>query len=124
MTTANAGRLMAMGTLFMAGSIYTQRTSGGDMQYVMPMVQRDGAGVMSVTAIWLGTSAESFMRLHRSDCKPGQPLAVTFERLFCHRNELHGIVSTASLAPGRWEGRQGSNPSISTTNANKDAHAS
>lgn len=100
-----SGRLMAMGTLFMAGSIYTQRTSGGDMQYVLPMVQRDGAGVMSVTAIWLGAAAESFMRMHRGRCKPGQPLAVTFERLFCHRNELHGIVATASLAPGRWEGR-------------------
>jgi len=103
--TSPTGRLMAMGTLFMAGSIYTQRTSGGDMQYVLPMVQRDGAGVMSVTAIWLGPAAESFMRMHRGHCKPGQPLAMTFERLFCHRNELHGIVATASLAPGRWEGR-------------------
>lgn len=114
-----SGRLMAMGTLFMAGSIYTQRTSGGDMQYVLPMVQRDGAGVMSVTAIWLGAAAESFMRMHRGRCKPGQPLAVTFERLFCHRNELHGIVATASLAPGRWEGR-----STSITHNSEESHAS
>ena len=100
-----SGRLMAMGTLFMAGSIYTQRTSGGDMQYVLPMVQRDGAGVMAVIAIWLGAAAQSFMHLHRGDLKPGKALDVTFKRIFVHGNELHGIVDACVLAPDRWPAR-------------------
>lgn len=100
------GRLMAMGTLFVAGPVYQQRTSGDELQYVLPMVQRDGAGVMSVTAIWLGAAADSFMRLHRPACKPGKALDVTFSRLFCHKNELHGIVQTCSLAPDRWPERR------------------
>jgi len=103
--TSTSGRLMAMGTLFVSGPVYQQRTSAGDLQYVLPLVQRDGAGVMSVTAIWLGPAADSFMSLHRGHCKPGQPLTITFDRIFCHRNELHGIVGTCALAPGRWEGR-------------------
>lgn len=112
--TTTAGRLMAMGTLFVSGPIYQQRTSAGDLQYVLPLVQRDGVGVMSVTAIWIGPAADSWMRAHRAHCKPGQPLAITFERIFCHRNELCGVISTCTLAPGRWEGRS-SNTNHSTT---------
>lgn len=118
----NTGRLMAMGTLFVSGPIYEQRTSAGELQYVLPLVQRDGAGVMSVTAIWLGPAADNFMNLHRGHCKPGQPLSITFDRLFCHRNELHGIVGTCTLAPGRWEGR-GAGGTDHTTTHNEESHA-
>lgn len=100
-----SGRLMAMGTLFVAGTLYVQRTSSGTLQYVLPMVQRDGHGVMSVTAIWAGPAAESFVHQHRAHIKPGKALEVTFERLFVHCNALHGILSTAVLAPDRWPAR-------------------
>lgn len=100
-----SGRLMAMGTLFVAGTLYTQRTSIGKLQYVLPMVQRDGQGVMGVTGIWSGPAADSFVHMHRAHIKPGKALDVTFTRLFVHSNELHGILSTAVLAPDRWPAR-------------------
>jgi len=103
--TGRSGRLMAMGTLFLSGPVYEQLTSTGASQYVLPMVQRDGAGVMTVVGIWLGAEADCFMRAHRLQLKAGKALDVTFERLFVHRNELHGIVSTCVLAPDRWPAR-------------------
>lgn len=100
-----SGRLTAMGTLFLSAPVYQQMTSAGAQQYVLPMVQRDGMGVMSVVGIWLGAAADSFMHLHRAALKPGKALDVTFERVFVHRNELHGIVSTCVMAPDRWPAR-------------------
>lgn len=100
-----SGRLTAMGTLFLSAPVYQQMTTAGAQQYVMPMVQRDGMGVMSVVGIWLGAAADSFMHLHRATLKPGKALDVTFERVFVHRNELHGIVSTCVIAPDRWPAR-------------------
>ena len=100
-----SGRLTAMGTLFLSAPVYQQMTSGGTQQYVLPMVQRDGAGVMSVVGIWLGTAADSFMSMHRAELKPGKALDITFERVFVHRNELHGIILSCVLAPDRWPAR-------------------
>ena len=99
------GRLTGMGTLFVSGPIYEQRTSAGEMQYVLPLVQRDGAGVMTVVGIWLGAAADSFMHLHRAVVKPGRALDITFNRLFVHGNEIHGVVETCVLAPDRWPAR-------------------
>ena len=99
------GRLQAMGTLFLCAPVYQQRTSAGDMQYVLPMVQRDGAGISSVVGIWLGADADSFMHMHRPMLRAGRALDITFTRIFVHRNELHGIVSTCVLAPDRWPAR-------------------
>ena len=100
-----SGRLTAMGTLFLSAPVYQQMTSGGSQQYVLPMVQRDGVGVMSVVGIWLGAAADSFMTLHRGDLKPGKALDITFERLFAHRNEIHGVILSCVLAPDRWPAR-------------------
>jgi hypothetical protein len=100
-----SGRLTAMGTLFLSAPVYQQMTSGGSQQYVLPMVQRDGMGVMSVVGIWLGPAADSFMSMHRGALKPGKALDVTFERVFVHRNELHGIILSCVLAPDRWPAR-------------------
>lgn len=116
-----SGRLMAMGTLFLSGSLYVQRTSSGTLQYVLPMVQRDGQGVMGVTAIWAGPAADSFVHQHRAHIKPGKALDVTFERLFVHSNELHGILSTAVLAPDRWPARADhAAGAAATTTTNKE----
>jgi len=109
-----SGRLTAMGTLFLSAPVYQQMTSAGAQQYVLPMVQRDGMGVMSVVGIWLGPAADSFMHLHRSELKPGKALDVTFERVFVHRNELHGIVLSCVLAPDRWPARTQPNREATT----------
>ena len=97
-----SGRLTAMGTLFLSARVYQQMTSGGSQQYLLPLVQRDGMGMMSVVGIWLGPAADSFMSMHRGALKPGKALDVTFERVFVHRNELHGIILSCVLAPDRW----------------------
>lgn len=100
-----SGRLTAMGTLFLSAQVYQQMTSGGSQQYVLPMVQRDGMGVMSVVGIWLGPAADSFMAQYRGELKPGKALDITFDRVFVHRNELHGIILSCVLAPDRWPAR-------------------
>lgn len=120
--SSTSGRLMAMGTLFVSGPVYQQRTSDGDLQYLMPMVQRVGMGVREVIAIWIGPAAETFMRQHRSQCRPGQPLNITSDDVFCHSNKLHLHITTCTLAPGRWEGRSG-NTNHTTTINNEDMTA-
>ena len=115
-----AGRLMLMGTVFLTASIYPRRTSGGEMQLLFSLVQRIGAGVREVAAMWTGPAAESFMHLHGTSCKRGQALTITSDDVFCHNNILHCHILTCSLAPGRWEGRS----NTSTNNANEESHAS
>jgi hypothetical protein len=100
-----SGRLMAMGTLFLSGPVYSQLTSTGDHQYVLPMLQRDGLGVTKVVGIWIGAEADSFMRQHRPQLKAGRALDLTFDKVFPLHNELHGNVSTCVLAPDRWPAR-------------------
>jgi len=100
------GRLMLMGTVFLTASIYPRRnTSSGEMQLLFSLVQRIGAGVREVNAMWTGPAAESFMHLHGTSCKRGQALTITSDDVFCHNNILHCHLLTCSLAPGRWEGR-------------------
>lgn len=97
------GELTASGTLFMRGSVYPQRTSTGEVQYLFPLIERRGLGVQAVTGVWSGVEAETFVNGLGAALKAGTPLAITFRRLFCHNNELHGVIYSASLAPGRWE---------------------
>lgn len=99
------GQLTATGTLFLRGAAYQQRTSDGRTQYVLPLLERRGQGVQTMVGIWTGPAADNFMHMHGQALKPGQPLTLTFERLFVHSGELWGAVYAASLAPGRWEGR-------------------
>jgi len=98
------GTLMAMGVLFMQSVPYSSWDATRQrQQYILPLVQRDGRGHMTVVALWAGPEAESFMRLHRATLKPGRALSVTFRRIFAHNNQIHGLVQCASLAPDRWE---------------------
>lgn len=102
-----SGRLMAMGTLFICAPVYEAFDPTRQLrQWEIHLRENFGASKQKVIALWSGPAAESFMRMHRPACKPGQPLELTFERIFPLHNELHGIVATASLAPGRWEGRR------------------
>ena len=57
------GTLMAHGILFLRSGVYRQLDAAGDTQYILPMVQRDGRGVMLVSGIWSGAAADSFYRL-------------------------------------------------------------
>lgn len=97
------GELTASGTLFMRGSVYPQRTSTGEVQYLFPLIERRGLGVQNVTGVWSGVEAETFVNSLGATLKAGAPLSITFRRLFVHNNELHGVIYSASLAPGRWE---------------------
>lgn len=102
-----SGTLMAMGVLFMTSTPYSSWDPAKNRhQYILPLVQRDGRGHMSVVALWAGPDAESFMRLHTGLLKPGRALTVTFRRIFAHNNQIHGLVQCASLAPDRWETHQ------------------
>lgn len=104
--TTPAGRLIAMGTLFICAPVYDAFDPRRQMrQWEIHLRENNGPSKQKVIALWSGPAAESFFRQHRAACKPGQPLQLTFERIFPLHNELHGIVSTCSLAPGRWEGR-------------------
>ena len=101
------GELTASGTLFMRSGVYQQRTSAGEVQYLFPMLERRaalGMSVQNVTGVWSGVDAETFVNSMGATLKAGTALAITFRRLFCHNNELHGVIYAASLAPGRWEG--------------------
>ena len=99
------GQLTATGTLFLRGAPYPERTGDGRIQYVLPLIERRGQGVQTMVGLWIGPAADSFMHQHAAALKPGQPLSLTFERLFVHANEIWGSVYAASLAPGRWESR-------------------
>lgn len=101
------GTLMALGVLFMQSTPYSSWDAAKQrQQYILPLVQRDGRGHMTVVALWSGPEAESFMRLHRGVLKPGRALTVSFRRIFAHNNQIHGLVQCASLAPDRWETHQ------------------
>lgn len=101
---AVTGTLMAMGVLFLQSVPYSSWDAARQRhQYILPLVQRDGRGHMTVVALWAGSEAESFMRLHRATLKAGRALSVTFRRIFAHNNQIHGLVQCASLAPDRWE---------------------
>lgn len=115
-----SGRLMAMGTLFICAPVYEAFDPSRQLrQWEIHLRENNGPSKQKVIALWSGPAAESFMRMHRAACKPGQPLQLTFERIFPLHNELHGIVATASLAPGRWEGR-----GTSTNHNSEESHAS
>jgi hypothetical protein len=102
-----SGTLAAMGVLFMTSTPYSSwDPAKSRQQYILPLVQRDGRGHMTVVALWAGPDAESFMRLHTGLLKPGRALTVTFRRIFALNNQIHGLVQCASLAPDRWERQQ------------------
>lgn len=98
-----AGQLIAQGTLFLRGAVYRALTSAGETQYTLPLLERRGAGVQHVTALWTGAVASSFMAAHGDALKPGKALEITFERIFAHNNEIHGVIYSATLAPDRWQ---------------------
>lgn len=104
------GQLIAQGTLFLSAAPYSARTSDGRTQHILRCVERRGTGVQHLTAIWTGAEADTFIGHHAAQLKAGQPVAFTFSRIFCHNSELHGIVYTATLAPGRWDGRHTAAP--------------
>ena len=88
-----SGRLMAMGTLFICAPVYEAFDPTRQLrQWEIHLRENFGASKQKVIALWSGPAAESFMRMHRPACKPGQPLELTFERIFPLHNELHGIT--------------------------------
>jgi len=116
---------MAHGILFLRSGVYRQLDAAGDTQYILPMVQRDGRGVMLVSGIWSGAAADSFYRLcgpmGRNLLKAGCALDVCLRRVFPFHGELHGHVDTVSLAPTRWEApapAAGDAPDVHSNSAN------
>jgi hypothetical protein len=109
-----AGHLTARGTLFMRAGIYTQRTSAGEQQLLLQLLERRGAGVQRVTATWCGPEADEFMRLHGPHLKPGAALHCEFSRLYSHNNELHGVIHSVHLATPRWGDKAGAATTTST----------
>jgi hypothetical protein len=99
------GELTAQGVLFLRAAPYFSRTSAGAEQYTMPMLERRGTGVQHITCIWSGAEARSFVQANAGALRAGKALSVTLRKLFCHNNELHAVIYTASLAPDRWEQR-------------------
>ncbi len=99
---AHAGELTAQGTLFMRSTIYPQRTSTGAVQYMLPLLERRGAGVLRLTATWVGPAADEFYKTHGLNIKAGTALDCTFSRIYCHNNELHAVVKTCHPAAARW----------------------
>jgi hypothetical protein len=108
------GHLTARGTLFMRASIYEQRTSAGDLQLLLPLLERRGAGVQCITATWCGPEASEFMRLHGPHVKPGTALHCEFSRLYSHNNELCAVVHSAHLATPRWADKPEPAPGIAS----------
>ena len=97
------GELTGQGTLFLRANPYTARTRAGDTVHTLMCVERRGAGVQHLTALWSGPAADSFMHQHAAALKPGKGIAFTFSRFWVLNNELHATVYTASLAPDRWQ---------------------
>ncbi len=96
------GELTASGVLFLRSPPYTAKLPTGRPQYLLPLLERRGLGVQHVTAIWQGDEAEAFMAAHGDTLRAGRPLSLSFSRLSCHNNELHGVVHSCALAPQRW----------------------
>ena len=99
------GRVMCTATLFLRAGVY-DASSDGEHQYILKLLQRNGVASTLWTLIWMGDEADAFMRLHRSECKAGKALALTFYDPVPHRNEQYGFVQTCALAPDRWPARR------------------
>lgn len=96
------GELRAHGILFLRARPYLARTSGGEQQVILPLLERRATGTTNLTAVWTGPAADSFVTQHGDALKAGTALEITLTRLRVHDNELHGVIYTATLAPARW----------------------
>lgn len=97
------GELRAHGILFLRARPYFARTSGGEQQVILRLLERRATGTTNLTAVWTGPAADSFVAQHGDTLKPGCALELTLTRMRVHDNELHGVIYAASLAPARWE---------------------
>lgn len=104
------GELVATGTLFLRARVYSARTSAGAMQLLLPLIERRDDGMQPILGIWTGPEAEDFWVKHSHTLKAGSALCITFNRLSCHSNQLHGHVHSATLAPDRWQHRRAAAP--------------
>lgn len=97
------GELRAHGILFLRARPYFARTSGGEQQVILRLLERRATGTTNLTAVWTGPAADSFVAQHGDTLKPGCALELTLTRMRVHDNELHGVIYAASHAPARWE---------------------
>lgn len=99
------GEVVACAILFLRKPPYTARTSGGELQIILDLMERTKDGDTKWKAVWTGPAAESFLRQHEAALKPGCALNLTLTRLRARDNELHGVIYAAILAPARWPAR-------------------
>ena len=58
------GELRAHGILFLRARPYFARTSGGEQQVILRLLERRATGTTNLTAVWTGPAADSFVAQH------------------------------------------------------------